>query len=250
MAAVAERQGLAAVKFLADIPDNPAVKLPRQRSVVLLVSRDTGACEAIIDGALVTRQRTAAASAVASRRLARPDSSVLGLIGAGNLAVEHVGALLAVLPIKRVAVWSRTEETARRFADRVRGRHGEIAVDVLPSPREVTAVSDILCTLTPARDPVVLGDWFRPGLHINAVGAPPRPDHREIDSAGMARAKVFVDSMATAQKKSGDLLLAIADGSMRESDICAELGDVITGRKDGRTHADDITLFDSVGLAI
>jgi ornithine cyclodeaminase/alanine dehydrogenase len=250
MAALAERQGLAAVKFLADIPDNPAAKLPRQRSVVLLVSRDTGACEAIIDGALVTRQRTAAASAVAARRLARPDSKILGLIGAGNLAVEHVGALLAVLPIERVVVWSRTGDTARRFVDRVRARHGEIAVDVLPSPKEVTEASDVLCTLTPARDPIVLGDWFTPGLHVNAVGAPPRPDHREIDSAGMARAKVFVDSLATAQKKSGDLLLAIADGSMRESDIRGELGDVITGRKPGRTGAEDITLFDSVGLGI
>jgi ornithine cyclodeaminase/alanine dehydrogenase len=250
MAALADRQGLAAVKFLADVPDNPASQLPRQRSVILLLSRDTGACEGIIDGALVTRQRTAAASAVASRCLARPDSSVLGLVGAGNLALEHVGALLAVLPIKRVAVWSRTKETTGRFVDRVRDRYGAIAVDVLPSPREVTAASDVLCTLTPARDPVVLGEWFRPGLHINAVGAPPRPDHREIDSAGMGRAKVFVDSMATAQKKSGDLLLAIADGSMGESDIRAELGDVITGRKAGRTDADDITLFDSVGLAI
>jgi alanine dehydrogenase len=250
MAALADRQGLATVKFLADIPDNPAAALPRQRSVVVLVSRDTGACEAIIDGAILTRQRTAAASAVASRHLARPNSGVLGLVGAGNLAVEHVGALLAVLPIKRVVAWSRTEATARRFVDRVKDRYGEIDVDIMSSPRDVAAASDVLCTLTPAREPVVLGDWFKPGLHINAVGAPPRPDHREIDSAGMARAKVFVDSMATARKKSGDLLLAIADGSIDEGDVCGELGDVITGAKMGRGKAGDITLFDSVGLAV
>jgi alanine dehydrogenase len=250
MAALADRQGLATVKFLADIPDNPAAALPRQRSVVVLVSQGTGACEAIIDGAILTRQRTAAASAVASRHLARPDSSVLGLVGAGNLAIEHVGAFLAVLPIKRVVVWSRTEATARRFVNRVKDRHGQIDVDIMSSPRDVAAASDVLCTLTPAREPVVLGDWFRPGLHINAVGAPPRPDHREIDSAGMARAKVFVDSMATAHKKSGDLLLAIADGSIDESDVCGELGDVIAGTKMGRSAARDITLFDSVGLAV
>ena len=102
MAALADRQGLATVKFLADMPDNGAAGLPRQRSVVVLVSQKTGACEAILDGQIPTRQRTAAASAVASRHLARPESSVLGLVGAGNLAVEHVGALRAVLPITRV----------------------------------------------------------------------------------------------------------------------------------------------------
>jgi alanine dehydrogenase len=250
MAALADRQGLATVKFLADIPDNPAASLPRQRSVIVLVSRDTGACEAIIDGAIVTRQRTAAASAVASKHLARPDSGVLGFVGAGNLAVEHVGALLAVLPIKRVVVCSRSKATALNFLDRVKARHGDIAVDIMRSPQEVTVASDILCTLTPAREPVVRGEWFRPGLHVNAVGAPPRPDHREIDSDGMARAKVFVDSMATALKKSGDLLLAIADGSMGAHDVSGELGDVITGATTGRSAAGDITLFDSVGLAV
>ena len=235
MAALAARQRLAAVKFLADIPGNPAAALPRQRSVVVLLSSDTGACEAIIDGAILTRRRTAAASAVASKHLARPESAVLGLIGAGNLAIEHVGALMAVLPIKRVAVWSRTEASARQFVDRVRARYGEIAVDVMGSPREAVAACDILCTLTPSREPVVFGDWFKPGLHINAVGAPPRSDHREIDSAGMARAKLFVDSMDTARKKSGDLLLAIAEGAIAESDVRGELGDVIVGAE-ARPH--------------
>ena len=123
-------------------------------------------------------------------------------------------------------------------------------MDVCASPREVVTSSDVVCTLTPAREPVVLGEWFRPGLHVNAVGAPPRPDHREIDSAGMARAKVFVDSMATAQKKSGDMLLAIADGAIDEAHIQGELGDVIAGAIAGRTGPQDITLFNSVGLAM
>ena len=250
MAALADRQGLATVKFLADMPDNGAAGLPRQRSVVVLVSQKTGACEAILDGQIPTRQRTAAASAVASRHLARPDSSVLGLVGAGNLAVEHVGALRAVLPITRVVVWSRTAATTSRFVERVQARYGGVAVDVCPSARDVVTSADIVCTLTPAREPVVFGEWFRPGLHVNAVGAPPRPDHREIDSAGMARAKVFVDSMATAQKKSGDMLLAIADGAIDEAHIQGELGDVIAGAIAGRTGPQDITLFDSVGLAM
>ena len=250
MAALADRQALAAVKFLADIPDNATRGLPRQRSVVVLLSQTTGECEAIIDGQILTRQRTAAASAVASRHLARPDSSVLGLIGAGNLAVEHVKALREVLPIKRVLVWSRTDTTIVKFLERARGPLDGVEVEVMGSPRDVVLRSDVLCTLTPAREPIVQGDWFRPGLHVNAVGAPPRPDHREIDSQGMARAKVFVDSFTTAMKKSGDVLLAIADGLITEDNVRKELGDVITGAAPGRTGRDDITLFDSVGIAM
>lgn len=241
---------LAAVKFLADIPDNASRDLPRQRSILLLLSQTTGECEAIIDGRILARQRTAAASAVASRYLARPDSSVLGLIGAGNLAVEHVKALRAVLPIERVLVWSRTEATIAKFLERAREPLDGVEVEVMGSARDVVLRSDVLCTLTPAREPVVLGDWFRPGLHINAVGAPPRPDHREIDSSGMARAKVFVDSFATAMKKSGRVLLALEDGLIAEGDIRGELGDVITGASPGRTSPEDITLFDSVGIAM
>lgn len=250
MAALADRQALAAVKFLADIPDNAKRGLPRQRSVVLLLSQTTGECEAIIDGQILTRQRTAAASAVASRHLARPDSSVLGLIGAGNLAVEHVKALREVLPIKRVLVWSRTDTTIVKFLERARGPLDGVEVEVMGSPRDVVLRSDVLCTLTPAREPIVQGNWFQPGLHVNAVGAPPRPDHREIDSQGMARAKVFVDSFTTAMKKSGDVLLAIADGLITEDKVRKELGDVITGAALGRTGRDDITLFDSVGIAM
>ena len=118
MAALAQRQALAAVKILADVPDNRAMGLPPQRSVVVLVSQDTGECIAIIDGRMLTRQRTAAASAVASRHLARPDSTILGLIGAGSLAEAHVEALAAVLPIREVLVWSRTAASMGTFVYR------------------------------------------------------------------------------------------------------------------------------------
>lgn len=250
MAALAERQKLAVVKILADVPDNRAVGLPAQRSVVVLVSQDTGECKAIIDGQMLTRQRTAAASAVASRHLARPDSTILGLIGAGGLAEAHVEAICEVLPIKEVLVWSRTAATVGRFLDRARRRFGDLTIRDLESPRDVVANSDVVCTLTASREPIIRGEWFARGLHVNAVGAPPRPDHREIDSAGMGRAKVFVDSMATALHDSGDLLLAIADGMIDESHTVVELGDVITGRSPGRTEPNDITLFNSVGIAM
>lgn len=250
MAAIAERQGLAMVKVLADVPDNRKVGLPAQRSIAVFVSRDTGECLAIIDGQILTRQRTAAASAVASRHLARPESVTLGLIGAGKLAEAHVEAICAVLPIQRVLAWSRTAETLEGFVERTKDRFKTLEVLEQGSPRDVVANADIVCTLTPSKEPIVSGTWFKPGLHLNAVGAPPRPDHREIDTVGMARARLFVDSLDTSLHKSGDLLLAIADGAIARSHVAAELGDVIVGRAPGRTSPDDITLFNSVGIAM
>ena len=250
MPALADRQGLAVVKLLADIPDNAARSLPVQRSVIVLVSQETGAPAAILHGQIPTRIRTAAASAVASRHLSRPDSRVLGLVGAGALAVEHVRSHLEVRPIERVVVWSRTSATVFRFMEQIAADFPNLIVDHAASPAAVFAEADIVCTLTPSREPVVEGAWFKPGQHVNAVGAPPRPDHREIDSAGMARARVFLDSVDMAMHDSGDLLLAIADGAITKEEAATELGDVITGAAAGRTSPDEITLFNSVGLAI
>lgn len=250
MTALADTQGLAAVKLLADIPDNAARRLPTQRSVLMLVSQETGFCEGILHGQIPTRIRTAAASAVATRHLARPDSRVLGLIGAGDLAVAHVKALTYVLPFERVVFWTRNPETAARFAQRIADAHPGLEVAAMASPRAVFEEADVVCTLTPSREPIVEGAWFRPGQHVNAVGAPPRADHREIDSAGMARARVFLDSRATAMHESGDLLLALAEGALAPSDIGPEIGDVITGVAPGRSTPDEITLYNSVGIAM
>ncbi|WP_119255421.1 ornithine cyclodeaminase family protein [Shinella zoogloeoides] len=250
MPALADRQGLAVVKLLADIPDNPGRSLPMQRSVALLVSQATGAPVAIFHGQIPTRIRTAAASAVATRHLSRPDSRVLGLIGAGDLAVEHVRAIREVRGIERVVVWSRSAATVARFIERVGRDCPELVLEGAASPENVFAEADIVCTLTPSREPHVKGAWFKPGQHINAVGAPPRPDHREIDSAGMARGRVFLDSVPMAMHDSGDLLLAIADGAITAEQAATEIGDVITGAALGRTSAEEITLFNSVGLAV
>ena len=157
----------------------------------MVLDSTTGECLAIIDGAVLTRARTAAATAVATDALANPDASTLGLVGAGRLAIEHVAAIRVVRPISRVCVWSRSADTLAAFRTAV---GADLDVTVASSPRDVVASADIVCTLTPSRTPIVSGAWFHPRLHLNAVGAPPRADHREIDSAGMAGAKVFVDS--------------------------------------------------------
>ncbi|WP_336880166.1 ornithine cyclodeaminase family protein [Rhodococcus globerulus] len=236
------------VKLLSDMPANAARGLPTQRSTIILSCAETGECEAVLDGRAITAIRTAAASAVATEYLSRKSSTVLGVVGAGTLAVEHTRAIARVRGIEKVLVWSRSATTIRTFEERIADLN--LAVERSESPRAVTSAVDILCTLTPSHSPIVSGDWFHPGVHVNAVGAPPRGDWREIDSAGMRVASLFVDATSTTLAKSGDALLAIAEGAITAEDLQTEIGHVITGQKPGRTSSDQITLFNSVGIGL
>jgi alanine dehydrogenase len=196
----------------------------------------------------MTLHRTAAASAVATRHLARADAHTLGLVGAGAQAGSHLAALRPVREFSRVAVWSRTRETAERFvADHA---DCDIRVEILESPEAVVRSADVLCTLTPSREPLIRGDWFRPGLHVNAVGAPPRPGRRELDSEAVRRSLVVVDDLASSLDRSGEVCVPIAEGVIAAADVHADLGQVILGTRPGRTREEQITLFNSVGLAL
>lgn len=255
MLATSHRLGLTAVKILTDARANGPGDGPAQQSTIVLLDARTGARRAVLTGGRITRERTAAATAVATDALARPDARVLGMIGAGPLAVEHVTALRRVRDLDTVLVWSRTADRVAEFRTALRKREAAdgvspIEVRAAADPRAAVEACDVLCTVTPARTPVVEGAWFRPGLHVNAVGAPPRPDHREIDSAGMARAVVVVDSRAIQLAKSGEVRLALADGSTTPDHYATELGDVLAGRRPGRTGPEVITLFNSVGVAL
>ncbi|GLY13622.1 alanine dehydrogenase [Kineosporia sp. NBRC 101677] len=245
---VAATPTTAAVKLLADIPANAGRGLAVQRSTILVTSAETGECQALIDGRLVTAVRTAAASALATAFLARPESRTLGLVGAGGLAVQHTRALNEVLDLETVLVWSRTPATLERYRQAVADLG--ITVKSVQTVEEVVRGSDVVCTLTPSRDPLVLGAWFGPGLHVNAVGAPPRPDHREIDGEGLRRSRVVVDSLATALAKSGEVVLALAEGAVVQADVSVELGAVTAGLAPGRSDAQEVTLFNSVGLGL
>jgi alanine dehydrogenase len=236
------------VKTLCDLPANRERGLAVQRSSIVVTSAVTGECIALLDGRAITAIRTAATSAVATDHLARRDAAVLGLVGAGNLAIEHARAIAAVRDISTIVVWTRSAATLDAF--RAATKSLGIPVEAAESAEAVVAAADIVCTLTPAREPVVLGAWLRPGQHVNAVGAPPRPDHREIDSEAMRRARVVVDSHSTAMAKSGGVLLAIAEGTITEADVRTELGHVVVGDAEGRTSVDDITLFESVGMGM
>jgi ornithine cyclodeaminase/alanine dehydrogenase len=239
---------IAGVKVLTDAPANRVVSRPSQHSTIIVIDPETGVCTAVIDGVEITRHRTAAASAVATRHLARENAETLGLVGAGALARTHLRAMLAVRDFRHVLVWSRSADTVEDFIADC-GMFG-VPITHADSAEAVVRGSDVLCTLTPSSEPLIHGEWFSPGLHVNAVGAPPRPDHREIDTDGILRSVVVVDDLDAAITRSGDICIPIAEGSFAAERIQAELGDVVSGARPGRTDRTQVTLFNSVGLAI
>jgi ornithine cyclodeaminase/alanine dehydrogenase len=244
MMAASTVSDIVCLKLLIDNPDNDGA---RQRSTIVAMKIDTGECVATLQGGVVTQLRTAAASAVATRALARSDAGVLGLIGAGAQARSHLRAIAAVRELHDVVVWNRTPDNARRVVDEAAalGLPCTIAADV----RTVVEQSDIICTLTPSREPIVKGSWLRPGQHLNAVGSPPRTDHREIDSQVFQRARLVVDSRDVALAESGAVVKAIEEKAISADDVRVELGHVLLEGTFDRS-ADDITLFNSVGLPI
>jgi thiomorpholine-carboxylate dehydrogenase len=217
-------------KLVAFYPEN--VGVPTHHATILLFEPETGEPLATMDGTLITEVRTAAVSAVATKHLAKPDASVLAMIGSGVQARSHLEALRLVRDFEEVRVWSprRAEEFARE--------HG---VDAAASAEEAVQGADVVVTATTSPTPVLDGEWLTPGVHINAVGAP-RPDWRELDDGVLARARLYVDSHEAAREESGDVIAA--------GEIFAEVGDVAAGTKPGRRTPEEITLFKSLGLAV
>lgn len=207
-----------------------------------------GRCSAVLEGGVLTAFRTAAASAVATRYLARENARTLGLIGAGIEARTHLAAIRCVRPgIERVRVWSRTRATADRFAADMTDH--DVAIEIADTPEEATRDADILCTLTPSKEPIVRGAWFSPGMHINAVGT-----HwiasREVDTEAVTRSRVVVDSRDANQAECGDLMIPVTEGAITVDHFADELGQIVNGDRPGRQSADEITMYQSVGVAI
>lgn len=232
------------LKVVSIFPGNHGTAYDSHQGVVMLFDPQNGSPIAIIDASSITAIRTAAASAVATRALARSDAADLAILGSGVQAVAHLTAMRQVRAIRRVRLWSRTAERARRFADA-----SPVAVEVMATPRAAVEGADLICTTTAARDPILEGAWLAPGAHINAVGACVATS-RELDGAAVARSRLFVDRRESALAEAGDLLLARADGAIGDDHIAGELGDVLLGRTTGRRAADEITLFESLGIAV
>jgi ornithine cyclodeaminase/alanine dehydrogenase-like protein (mu-crystallin family) len=218
-------------KLVTFYPGNTG--MPTHHAVIALFRPETGEPVALMDGRLITELRTAAASAVATDLLARPNASVLAILGAGVQAGSHLAALRLVRQFREVRIWS--PRSAGAFA----AAHG---ITAAASAEAAVRGADVIVTATSAKTPVLLGDWVAPGAHVNAVGAT-RPDWRELDDTLVRRARVWVDSREAALVESGDV---IAAGTR----LVGEIGAVAGGTLGGRASADEVTIFKSVGVAV
>ena len=230
MPAVArEAMGLKLVSFY---PGNAGSEIPTHMAMILLFRAETGEPLAVMDGRLITEMRTAAVSAAATKYLMPPESRVLALLGSGVQAQAHLEALSHLHPYDEIRVWSRTPEHAARFA----ATHGATATSLETAVRG----ADVIVTATNALEPILRGEWLKPGAHVNAVGSP-RPNWRELDDRAM-RNTLVVDSREAVLKEAGDVILSGAP-------IYAEIGEIFAGLKPAPAPA-ATTIFKSVGLAI
>ena len=239
----ASGDGGVGVKLVTLTPGNPRAGRPLIHAVYVLFDRETQVPVAVLDGAALTALRTAAVSGLATRYLAQDDAERLVIFGAGVQARSHLEAMVAVRPIRRVVVVSRTSEPAEALAERARADGLEARVG---EPRDV-ADANVICTCTTSPTPVFDGSWLRPGTHINAVGSY-QPGTRELDTETIRRAQVVVESILVALEEAGDLLIAIEEGAIERSDISLDLADLVRGDSGGK-RTEGISVFKSVGMA-
>ncbi len=240
--------GALGLKVVAVFPGNHGTEYDAHQGVVVLFDNDNGVPLAILDASEVTAIRTAATTGVATRLLAREDSRILAILGTGVQARTHLEALLLARPFDEIRVFSRSAEKREAFAARESKRHGRRVV-AAASPRECVAGADVICTTTSSAEPVLLGEWLTPGMHVNAVGAS-LASARELDSAAVARSRMFVDRRESTENESGAYRTALAEGAIGEGHIVGEIGAVLDGNVEGRRSAEEITLFKSLGLAV
>ncbi|MGE3968338.1 MAG: ornithine cyclodeaminase family protein [Dongiaceae bacterium] len=236
------------VKIATVFPDNAERSLPAVSASYFLMSAETGAPLAVIEGSELTARRTAAASALASRYLSRKDSARLLMVGTGRLAPNLIAAHCAVRPIERVSIWGRSEARAEALAARLRGEQGIDARAVADLPAALPD-TDIVSCATLSRTPLVQGDRLQPGTHVDLVGAF-TPQMRETDDETVRRASLFVDTYGGAFAEAGDIVQPLAAKVIGKSSVKAELAELVKGAHRGRAGPEEITLFKSVGAAI
>ncbi|MFA4901540.1 MAG: hypothetical protein WC600_02215 [Desulfobaccales bacterium] len=235
------------LKWVNVHPDNPAKGLLTVMAKILLNDPETGLEFADLDGTHVTDYRTGAAGGVAAQYLARADATRLGLIGAGAQARTQVAAILKVRPIRDIMVFDRHLEHSQALADELAMTYG-IKAQAASAAAEAVMDRDIVVTTTPSRTPVVKREWVSAGTHINAIGAD-AAGKQELDSAILTGSKVVVDDWAQASH-SGEINVPLARGGLNPEQVYGSLGEIVAGKKPGRTAPEEITVFDSTGLII
>ena len=240
--------GAYGLKAICITPSNPAAGLDTHQGVVLLSSGLTGEPLALLNASAVTEIRTAAVSVVATELLARPDADVLAVIGTGVQARAHVAALSQSRQLAEIRLAGRDPARAGQLAASLRDK-ADLPARACATAAEAVAGAGIVVTATSSAEPVLAGEWLEPGMHVNAVGAC-LPTMRELDGAAMAAGLLFADSRASLLAESGDYVLAASEGAITAEHVRAELGEVLAGQAAGRVSAQDITIFESLGLAI
>ncbi len=250
MSAYVPSSATLATKLVTVFPRNAGAGLPSHHAVIAVFDEATGAPVALMDGEHITAARTAACSALATRLLARPDASTLAVLGTGVQARAHALAVPRVRDIQRVRIAGRDPEKAAALAYDLTKR---LDMSVTPSAsfEEACRDADIVCTTTHSLEPVLRWRWLSPGAHVNCVGL--NPQGRELDDETVAGSLVVVESrqaVTTATPPPNDLLSAIRGGLVSEDHIHAEVGELVSGSRPGRTSPDQVTLYRSVGVAV
>ncbi len=235
-------------KLVSVYHSNAARGLPSHLATIVLLDPETGALLAIMDGRYITEARTAAVSAASTRHLARPDARGLAILGSGVQARSHLDALTRVRAFDEIRVWGRDASRVDALLNDA-PTHARARLVAAGSVAAAVDQADVIALVTASREPVLRRESVRDGAHVCAVGAC-RPDQREMESALVRDARVFVDSRAGALAEAGDLVIPINEGAIDASHIAGELGDVFGGRIPGRQNGSEITIFKSLGMAV
>lgn len=222
--------------------------LPTVFSILIYTEPETGFPLAIVDGSYHTVMRTGAAAAVSAKWLARKDSRRLAIVGAGHMAEGALATCNEVFRWDEVRVWSRSQATLDGFVQEQQPKYSSFEISPSTDLEEVVRGADVVVTVTPAREPIVKAEWISPGTHIAAVGADKKGD-QELEGTLLTRARIFVDDIRQC-RTDGEINVPLSEGLISEDRIAGEIGEVITGKKPGRTSDDEITIFDSTGIAL
>jgi len=235
-------------KVICYFESNPSkYSLPALTGVVILDDLKTGVPIAILNAAPITALRTGAAGAVAAKYLARRDSHNVGIIGTGVQGRSQLIGLNELFDIEEVRAYDRIKDSSMRYASEMSKKLG-LNVKAVEAPKDAVENADIVVTATPSRSPIINSKWVREGVHINAIGAD-EPGKQELDPQILTKAKIVVDCLAECKVR-GEINMAISERIIGLSDVYAELGDIVTGKKKGRESASEITIFDATGMAI
>ena len=236
------------LKAVAVFPGNHGTEYDSHQGFVLLFDTTHGSPLALVDASEITAIRTAAATGVATRLLAREDAGDLAILGSGVQARTHLEAMLLVRDIRRVRVHSPNIERRQAFARAESGRHG-VTIESVESARAAVDGADLICTTTSATEPVLQGDWLASGAHVNAIGSS-IASARELDTRAISRSRLFVDRIESTVNEAGDYLFPLKEEVIDRQHIVGEIGDILLGTLEGRRTPQEITLFKSLGLAV